>query len=348
MERRKFLRNAGGLFGGMTIGASALSANQKSSFNELTLIPGKVPQRKLLSTGVSLSIVGFPGNALRHYEQEETNEAVHWAIENGINFFDVAPAYGKDGECEIKLGNALEEVDRNKIFLACKTQRRDKEGAARELETSLKRLKTDHFDLYQMHYLRTLDEVEEAFGPNGCMKVFEQAKKDGVIKHFGFSAHTSLAAMAAMDEYRFDTVMFPINYVEHFTFAFGQAVLEKAKNQGVSILTIKSTSGGGWPETVSREERDWWYQVLREEPKLNMAMKFALSQENVASLVPASFLPHFKATADLAKSFTPITKDEVAQLHEMAKSSNSLFLRQQEKGLTGYYNGHSHPEDEMC
>lgn len=347
MERRKFIKNAGSLFGGMTIGTSALSANQKSSFNELSLIPGKVPQRKLKSTGASLSIVGFPGLASRQYDQDETNEAVQWAVEQGVNYFDVAPAYGKDGECEIKLGNALTHVNRNEIFLSCKTTKRDKEGAKKELETSLKRLKTDHFDLYQMHFLRTIEEVEEAFGPNGCMEVFEQAKKDGVIKHLGFSAHTSLAAMAAMDTYRFDTVMFPINYVEHFTFAFGQAVLEKANNQGVSVIAIKATSGGGWPESTTQEERDWWYQVLRDEPKLNMALRFALSQHNVLTLLPASFFPHFKATAELAKSFAPITKEELAQLHEMARSSQSLFLKQQEKGLTGYHE-HSHHGEEMC
>ena len=121
---------------------------------------------------------------MRHYNQEEANEGVNWAIENGLNFFDVAPAYGKDGECEIKLGSALEGHKRNEIFLACKTGKRDKKGAREELERSLKRLKTDYFDLYQMHYLRTLDEVEEAFGKDGCMTTILQAQKEGKIKQY--------------------------------------------------------------------------------------------------------------------------------------------------------------------
>lgn len=348
MERRKFLRNAGGMVGGMALGASALSAKPTDKFNELVMLPGQVPRRKIISSGEAVSIVGFPGNALRHYDQKETNEGVRWAMDQGINLFDVAPAYGKDGECEIKLGNALQEVDRDKIFLACKTGKRDKNAAVKELETSLKRLKTDHFDLYQMHYLRTIAEVEEAFGPNGCMEVIVQAKKEGKIRHIGFSAHTSLAAMEAMNKFKFDTVMFPINFVEHFTFAFGQAVLEKALNQGVSVLVIKSTSGGDWPKSVPRDERDWWYQVTRDQKHLSMALRFALSQPNVVSALPASFIPHFQATVETAKAFTPISKEEMEQLHVLARERHSLFLPQQEKGLMSYGGLESHGGEEMC
>ncbi|MDX1286102.1 MAG: aldo/keto reductase, partial [Draconibacterium sp.] len=347
MERRKFIKRTGGLIGGVTFGATSLSANSNENFNKLIPVPGKVPRRKILSSGAEVSMIGFPGNALRHYNQEETNKGVKWAIENGINLFDVAPAYGKDGECEIKLGNALQHHDRDKIFLACKTRARDKNGAKEELERSLKRLKTDHFDLYQMHYLRTLEEVEEAFGPDGCMKTILQAKKEGKIKHIGFSAHTSLSALAVMDKFKFDTVMFPINFIEHFSFAFGQAVLEKAKNQGVSVLTIKSTSGGSWPKDTPREKREWWYKVVHDEKNLNMALRFALSQHNVVAALPASFIPHLQASVEAVKAYQPISKKEMEQLHVLAREGQSVFLPQQEKGLTSFNNQFLNNGEEM-
>ncbi len=348
MKRRNFIRNAGSLVGGVTLGATQVSANSFTNLHELPLIPGEIPKRKIISSGEAVTIVGFPGNALRHYDQEESNKGVRWAVEQGINLFDVAPAYGKDGECEIKLGKALQTVDRDKLFVACKTQKRDKAGALQELETSLKRLNTDHFDLYQMHYLRTIDEVEQAFGPNGCMETILKAKKEGKIRHIGFSAHTSLSALAAMKEFKFDTVMFPINYIEHFSFAFGQAVLEKAKNQGVSVLCIKSTSGGSWPGDTPRENRDWWYKVTREKDELNMAVRFALSQPNVVSVLPASFIPHFQATVETAKTFAPITKEEMEKLHVIARERQSIFLSQQQKGLMSFHANDLYDGNQMC
>jgi len=347
MERRKFLRNAGGLVGGMTLGATQLSAGEFKDLNEMVLVPGEVPKRRIKSSGEAISMIGFPGNALRHYDQKESNEGVSWAVEQGVNLFDVAPAYGKDGECEIKLGNALQSVNRDKIFLASKTKKRDKKGALQELETTLKRLKTDRLDLYQMHNLQTIDEVEEAFGPAGCMEVIEKAKKEGKIRHVGFSAHTSLAAMAVMNKYQFDTVMFPINFIEHFSFAFGQAVIEKANNQGVSVLAIKATSGGGWASSTPRTERDWWYKVTNEQQLLSMVVRFTLSQPNVIAALPSSFIPHVKATVELVKAYSPIKKEEVEQLHQIARERISIFLPTQEKGLMSY-NPDDLPDDLMC
>ncbi|WP_372809142.1 aldo/keto reductase, partial [Pontiella sp.] len=301
MERRKFLKNAGKLAGSVALTASALSANTASLPEQVKVAPGELPRRKLVRTGEALSIIGFPGMVMRHYEQKECNDAMVKARDMGINYFDVAPAYGKDGECEIKMGKGMRSIDRDKIFLSCKTKMRDSKGARMELERSLKRLQTDHFDLYQMHVLHTPGEVEQAFGPGGCMDVIEKAKKEGKIRRIGFSAHTSLAAMAAMNNYQFDTVMFPINFVEHFSFAFGQAVLEKAHSQKVSVLTIKSTSAGAWDDSIPREERDYWYRVLEDQDNLKLAVHFALSQPNVVSSIPAAhYIDHLEKTVAAA------------------------------------------------
>lgn len=348
MERRDFLKNAGRIAGSVALTTTALSAGKASLPEQIEVAPGQLPRRKLVKTGEALSIVGFPGMVMRHYAQKDCNDAVVKARDMGINYFDVAPAYGKDGECEIKLGGALQSFDRDKIFLSCKTKERDAKGARMELERSLKRLKTDHFDLYQMHVLHTPGEVEQAFGPDGCMGVIQKAQKDGKIRRIGFSAHTSIAAMAAMNQFEFDTVMFPINFVEHFSFAFGQAVLEKAQSQGVSVLTIKSTSAGAWDDATPRDERDYWYKMLKDQNTMNLAVHFALSQPNVVSSVPAAnMMEHLENTVLAAKSFKPITQDGLNELLEMTKTRNSMFLPRQARGLARHTHT-PHEYEDMC
>jgi hypothetical protein len=153
-----------------------------------------LPRRVLGRTKQEVSIVVFPGLSLSHEDQDDSNTAIRQAFERGVNYFDVAPAYGRDGECEIKLGIALQQLDRKKVFLACKTKARDREGSRTEFERSLQRLKTDCFDLYQMHHLVTAEEVRRSFGPGGAIETFLEARKEGKAKWLGFSAHSTRAA----------------------------------------------------------------------------------------------------------------------------------------------------------
>lgn len=115
-------------------------------------------------------------------DQTAANQAAREAFESGVNYFDNAPAYGKDGGArEIKMGPALKALDRDQLFLACKTKARDAAGARQELERSLQRHQTDHFDLYQMHHLVTVEDVEKSFGPGGAIETFLKARDEGSI-----------------------------------------------------------------------------------------------------------------------------------------------------------------------
>ena len=147
MKRRTFLQTIGG-----AAGAAAFAWPDLLWADEPLEKVAGLPRRTLGKTGVKLSIVGFPGLALADLEQEKCTKAIHDAFERGVNYFDVAPAYGQ-GRCETKMGVGLQGIDRSKIFLSCKTKKRDAEGCRKELENSLRELKTDHFDLYQLHHL---------------------------------------------------------------------------------------------------------------------------------------------------------------------------------------------------
>lgn len=168
-----------------------------------------IARRLLGKTGERLSIVGMGGMLVKDVKQSHANKLVSEAFDRGINYFDVAPFYG---DAQERLGPALEPY-RKRSFVACKTDQRDKSGSQKELEQSLRFLKTDHFDLYQFHYLTTLEDVETVFGPSGAMETFQAAKKAGKVRFLGFSAHSVEAALAAMERYEFDTILFPINFV---------------------------------------------------------------------------------------------------------------------------------------
>jgi aryl-alcohol dehydrogenase-like predicted oxidoreductase len=190
---------------------------------------GVMPRRRLGRSGPEVSVVAFAGLALTHYEQEECTAGVHRAFDRGLNYYDVAPAYGRDGICEIRLGVALQGLKRSDYVLTCKTKARDKDGCRQELERSLTRLKTDYFDLYQLHHLVQPEDVTRALGPGGAMETILKAKEEGKVRGIGFSAHTTKAALEALRGFDFDTVMFPISFAEYYTTGFGKEVLTLAK-----------------------------------------------------------------------------------------------------------------------
>ncbi len=286
MKRRTFLKTVGGVTGGLALGADALlSAETPPSSPAVETVAG-LPRRLLGRTGQKLSTVGFPGLALAQYDQKRCDEGIRKAFEQGVNYFDVAPAYG---EAQTKLGIGLTGLDRSRYFLACKTKKRDKEGARQELEQSLKLLKTDHFDLYQLHHLVKPEDVKRALGPGGAIETLLKAKEEGKVKFFGFSAHTTKAALEALRGFAFDTVMFPINFVEFYLRGFGKEVLALAAERGAAVLAIKPMSRGPWPEGEERT-RKWWYRSVEEENEVNLAMRFTLSQPGVVAGIPPSFL----------------------------------------------------------
>src|SRR5260370_11422069 len=249
MKRRVFLKTVGGAAGAAALGVPKMFASGESSEKAAEL-----PRRVLGRTGVKLSVVGFPGLALTKCDQEKGTTALHDAFDRGVNYFDVAPNYG-NGDAEIKMGIGLQGLDRARYFLACKTHKRDQAAAQMELDRSLQRLKSDHFDLYQLHHLVTPAEVKQGLGPGGAMEVILKARDQGKLKYIGFSAHTTKGALEAMKTFRFDTVMFPINFVEYYTRGFGKEVIELANEQGAGLISIKPISCGTCPKAAQKNPK---------------------------------------------------------------------------------------------
>jgi predicted aldo/keto reductase-like oxidoreductase len=242
------------------------------------------------------------------------------AIEAGVNYFDVAPSYGN---AEDRLGPAL-EPHRKGVFLACKTQGRTKDDAAKELESSLRKMRTDHFDLYQHHAVTKKADVEKILGPGGAMEAFEAAKKEGKVRFVGFSAHSVEAATAMLDGYAFDTILFPVNYATWHAGGFGPQVLAKAKEKGMGILCLKAMAKGPWPEGAQRRYAKCWSEPLDTPEDAAMGLRFTLSHP-VTAAIPPGDETLFAMALKIAAGFQPLAPDEVEKIKARGTAATPLF-----------------------
>jgi predicted aldo/keto reductase-like oxidoreductase len=279
-----------------------------------------LPRRALGSTGEKLSIIGMGGIVVMEEEQAHADRVVREAFEAGVNYFDVAPTYN---DAEQRLGPALEPF-RNQVFLACKTAERDRAGSERELNQSLKTLRTDHLDLYQMHSLETKEDVDRAFGPGGVIETFVRARKEGKTRFLGFSAHSVEAALAAMDLFDFDTVLLPINFGCWFKGNFGPQVVEKAQGKGMGILALKAGAHRLRDESKDHIYKKCWYHPLLNEKQIVRSFRFTLSLPVTAALPPGEE-KFFRIALNAASSFTPLTEAEKKALEREAGSIEPLF-----------------------
>lgn len=324
MKRRTFLKAVGAATGGLTFGYRPLFADPAQPDRQLIPHASGLPRRILGRTGQTISIVGYPGLVLSKAPQAEGNLALRRAFDAGVNYFDVAPSYG---DAEVKMGVALEatKIPRGEIFLASKTKKRDAAGARAELERSLARLKTDHFDLYQLHVMSTAAEVNQAIGPGGALETLLKAREEGKVRWLGFSAHTRSAALALLQTGQFDTIMYPVNFIEHFQHKFDPEVLQLARAQGAAAIAIKPVSAGGWKPGEKKTRGNWWYRVLEDPREIAQAIRFSLSLDPVVSVVPTSFFDIADHSIAAGRAYQPATDADLASMRELAGKYLPLF-----------------------
>jgi predicted aldo/keto reductase-like oxidoreductase len=314
MTRREFLHGSAA--------TTALLAAFPAGLGDVTReqVPGRLERRSLGRTGQMLSIIGFGGIVVKDATPDEARQRVREAIEAGVNYFDVAPTYG---DAEEKLGPALAPY-RREVFLACKTTERRATGATAELDRSLKRLQTDHFDLYQFHAVTTDADVETIFGPGGALEAFTAARQAGKVRFLGFSAHSVEAALAMLDRFRFDSILFPFSFATWHAGNFGPQVLARAKEQGVGILALKAMARGPWPAGATRNFPKCWYEPLSEPADARLGLRFTLSHP-ITAAVPPGDENLFRLALTLARDLAPFTEAEASELKERAGRGEPIF-----------------------
>jgi aryl-alcohol dehydrogenase-like predicted oxidoreductase len=315
MKRREFLRQAA-----MTTAALAVSDSiQASSAN-----PSRpIARRRLGKTGEELSIIGFGGIVVMNEEQPEARNIVAEAVDRGVNYFDVSPDYGN---AEERLGPALAPY-RSRSFLACKTNGRLKDDARADLESSLRRLQTDHVDLYQFHALTKMSDLDKVLGPGGAMETFEAAKKEGKIRFIGFSVHSQETAVAALNRYPFDTVLFPLNFVTWTQAKFGPGILTTAQQKGTGVLCLKSMAKTVWPAAEAHDHPSapkCWYQPAAFPHEASLGLRWTLSHPITAALPPGDER-YFRLAMDVAQSYSPLNTAEEQALLGGAVGAEPIF-----------------------
>jgi aryl-alcohol dehydrogenase-like predicted oxidoreductase len=314
MERRDFIVR--------TSAASLLACFPASLAGlERTFDAGKLERRALGRTGERLSIIGFGGIVVMNATTQEASSRVAEALDAGVNYFDVAPSYGN---AEEMLGPALEPYRKN-VFLACKTTERSREGSQRELDNSLRTMRTDHFDLYQLHAVTTKDDVEKIFGPGGALETFVAARQAGKVRFLGFSAHSVEAALALIGRFDFDTILFPTNFGTWHAGNFGPQVLAAAQAKQMGILALKAMARGPWPKDAKRDQYPkCWYQPLSDPGDATLGLRFTLSHPVTAAIPPGD--EHlFRMALGLAAQFAPLRDEEARAIKEKALAGVPLF-----------------------
>jgi len=280
-----------------------------------------VQYRELGKTEMKVSAVVYGGIVSTDAVQADSDRYVAWAIEQGINYFDVAPTYG---DAQLKLGNSLIPY-RDKVYLACKTEARTAVEAEKLFEESRRLLHTDYFDNYQMHALSKMSDIETAFGPGGIMELLPKLREKGCIRHIGITAHSEEVAMEAIRRFDFDTVLFPFNWMMHKKHGMGTKLLKTAKEKGMGILSMKSFVERKWNTESERYEsrypKSWCKPIDAENTAFGLAaMKYALSL-GVDTLVPPGNFESFSFIVNHIEEClaNPLGKEDEALLDQKLK-----------------------------
>jgi uncharacterized protein len=322
MDRRKFIGTAGALGAGMVLaGTRALGvAGEGTTVTEeqaadaavqgpqLIESPGGMPRRKFGKDGPEVSILCLGGYHIGSVKDD--NEAIrimHAALEGGMNFFDNCWEYN-DHRSEELMGRAIADR-RDKVFLMTKvcTHGRDKKVAMQQLEESLKRLKTDHVDLWQIHEVVYYNEPEMHFRPGGAVEALEEAKKQGKARFIGFTGHKDPSIHLAMlsHGFPFDAVQMPTNCFDATFKSFESEVLPKVVGAGMAAIGMKSMGGDGKPVKDG---------VLTAQE----ARQYAMSLPLTTLVVGIDSMDVLQQDLRLARDFKPLGREALAALREKA------------------------------
>lgn len=204
-----------------------------------------LPMATLGKSGLRVTRIAVGGYHMNVKGEEEALRILRRAFDLGINFYDSANSYHR-GRSDELLGKAFSGADRQKILLMTKCEIYSRDGAMRVLEEQLRRMKTDYIDLWQCHQVSEHKEVDQILGPGGSLEAFVQAKKEGKVRHIGFTGHRDpsvhLRLLAATDEW--ETIQMPINLIDPHYLSFIQNVLPAARKKGLGVIAMKSNAMG--------------------------------------------------------------------------------------------------------
>ena len=245
-------------------------------------------KRRLGRLGHRSSVLIYGAAALSDVSQDVADRSIQEALDGGINHFDVAASYG---DAELRLGPWMSQI-RDGIFLATKTERRDRESAWQEINASLQRLQTDRVDLLQLHAIGDLAQLDPATAENGALQAAIRAQEEGMVGAIGITGHGHQAPathLEALRRYEFATVLTPLNPVlwrDESYRADYLALVAEVQRQDAGLMTIKTISRRNWPDGAEQSYTTW-YEPYVDQARITAAVSWVLSHQEVAGIPTA-------------------------------------------------------------
>lgn len=273
--------------------------------------------RRLGKTEHQSSVITFGTYAIGKVAQAEADRAIEFALEHGVTHFDVAPSYA---EAELRLGDYLKRHPQPDLFVGCKTEKRDAAGAREELRRTLDRLGRERFDLYQLHAVGDLAELDKAFAASGSLEAILQARDEGLVGHVGITGHGMDAPAThaeALRRFPFSTVMVAVNPFLHAIPKFRtdwNALLERCQADDVGIHVLKAAAKAPWGERAPTHNT--WYEPMTDQGEIDRAVAWALDRP-VTTLCSSGDLEIFPKMVAAAEAYRAGT-DGVGDLELVA------------------------------
>ncbi len=292
----------------LPIGSCSFGGHDK--FGEL------LPQRILGSTGERITMMGVGGWHFGHIEETKCEQIIELAIESGIRLFDTAETY-QDGISEERYGKYLTPKYRDQIFLFSKTAAKDANTAKKHLEGSLKRLKTDHLDLWNMHMIASPEDVDNRL-QNEVLETMVKAREEGKVKHIGFTCHRTYKAIKHIlhEQKEFASCLMPINVADYSYESFILNAMPELQKQNLGIMAIKTLGGGGLfgasGETATPDINR--PHIIPDKISVEEALHFSWSLPISAIISGTRNLDELSMNVEAAKSFVQMDEEQRTKL----------------------------------
>ena len=341
-NRRTFLKT-GGLMTAAAIGSVALPevARAQPAQPSNSATTEAMPTRNLGKTGYKVGIFSLGGQAALEKSNNESVAVpiVERALDIGVNYIDTSSIYGGPERWSEQYVGKVMKHRRSEAFLATKTKERTRDGSMQMLETSLKLLQTDHIDLWQLHDIGTMTDINEIFAKGGAMEALLEARDQKIVRYLGITGHYRPDALIeAIHRHDFDTILMAVNAADPHHYSFSEQLLPLAVEKQMGIIGMKVPARGrllsSWtPPPIEQQKHSWEGMAIQATTggtlDMRQAMYYSLSLPVSTVIIGCDSIPQLEENVQLAREFTPFNQQQLAALTEKAQSvaKQSLFFR---------------------
>lgn len=338
--RREFLKAGGAVTVALLAPAMAEAAKTMAPLPSNPATPAAMPTRNLGRTGYRVGLFSLGGQAA--LEKPDNFDVavpiIERALDLGVNYLDTSSIYGGPDRWSEQYVGRIMAHRRNEAFLATKTKEKTREGSLRMIEKSLELLHTDHVDLWQLHDIGTMTDINDVFAKGGAMEALLEMKEQKVVRCLGLTGHYRPdALMEGIRRYPFDTILMAMNAADPHHYSFNQELLPLAVERQMGIIGMKVPGRGRllstWqPQPLEVQKKMWEGMVLAPTPgtlTMREAMYYSLSRPVSTVIVGCDSIAQLEENVKLAREFTPLSDAQAAALVARAEpvAKPSLFFR---------------------